>query len=66
MTYMPFKRRRLAIWAYRDGFFGALIGPIHVRIKTPHAHALFSERNGYDNPILRLWGWRLFIERAKY
>ena len=58
---------RPRFWFCREEhFLGILIGPVHIRFKGPKSRPFFSERNGYDNPKLRLWGWRLFIERTKY
>ena len=33
--------------------------------KTPKASALFSEREGYDTPLFRFRGYRLFYRRFK-
>lgn len=33
-----------------------------LQIKGPRSRALFSERNGYRRPLLKLCGWRLFVD----
>lgn len=32
-----------------------------IRLKGPEQRAYYSERNGLDKPIIKLFGWRLFI-----
>lgn len=39
------------------------LGTYAIRIKNGFAY--FSERHGYDVPVLRFAGWRLFIDKSR-
>ncbi len=36
----------------------------HFMLKSPKERALFSERYGYTKPVLKLFGWRFFMEKS--
>lgn len=37
----------------------------YVHVKGPQNRPLFSERCGYNPPLIRVAGWRLFIGRTQ-
>ncbi len=43
----------------RGGFFRVF--GYGLSMKPPEQEPLFSERNGYIVPVLRLGGWRVFV-----
>lgn len=41
------------------------LGPLDIWWKTPSIRPLFSERYGYDKPIIRVWGYRIWLKWKK-
>lgn len=52
-------------FVHTDAAYAMFVWGWWVCFKTPMARKYFSERNGYQKPLLEISGYRFFIERCK-
>lgn len=55
----------MRVWCNREGF-GCIAFGWWLKVKTPRAFAMFSERYGYQPPRWRIFGWRVWFRRVRH
>lgn len=55
----------MRVWCNREGF-GIIAFGWWLKVKTPSAPALFSERYGHEPPRWKVFGWRIWFRRIRY
>jgi len=55
----------LFVWAsWTDGVWTLIWKRWYLSVKAPWAFTYFSERNGYQKPLVKIFGWRVFMGKS--